>query len=108
MQRVLSEELWPEIRKRSRTSKLRKAAIAYATRDLVGFRTGDTLVVDASPLAIKNGETDAPLLRKLHKKGVQLYDCADLHAKILLLDDWQSSVQEICRLAQRNAWLKPH
>jgi hypothetical protein len=26
-------------------------------------------------------------LRKLHKEGVQLYDCVDLHAKILVLDD---------------------
>jgi len=66
---------------------LRKGAIAYVTRDLVGFRKGDTLVVDASAVAIKSGETNALLLRKLHKKGVQLYDCANLHAKILLLDD---------------------
>jgi phosphatidylserine/phosphatidylglycerophosphate/cardiolipin synthase-like enzyme len=71
----------------SAVSKSRKAAIAYVTRDLVGFREGDTLVVDASPLAIKNGETDARLLRRLHKKGVHLYDCADVHAKFLLLDD---------------------
>ena len=67
--------------------KLAQGAIAYVTRDLVGFQKGNTLVVDASDRAIQNGETDAPLLRKLHKKGVQLYDCADLHAKILLLDD---------------------
>jgi hypothetical protein len=87
VQRVLSKDLWTEVRRRARTSKSRKAAIAYATRDLVGFRKGDTLVVDASTLAIRNGETDAPLLRKLHRKGVQLYACADLHAKILLLDD---------------------
>lgn len=87
MQRVLSSDLWTEIRKRARASKSRKGAIAYATRDLIGFRKGDSLVVDASVLAIKNGETDAPLLRKLHKKGVQIYDCADLHAKILLMDD---------------------
>jgi hypothetical protein len=87
VQSVLSKDLWTEVRRRARTSKSRKAAIAYATRDLVGFRKGDTLVVDASTLAIRNGETDAPLLRKLHRKGVQLYACADLHAKILLLDD---------------------
>jgi hypothetical protein len=87
MQRVLSNDLWTEVRKQARASNSRKAAIAYVTRDLVGFRKGDTLVVDASTLAIKNGETDAPLLRKLHNKGVQLYDCTDLHAKILLLDD---------------------
>ena len=87
MQRVLSKDLWTEVRKQARSSKTRKAAIAYVTRDLVGFRKGDTLVVDASTLAIKNGETSAPLLRKLHMKGVQLYDCADLHAKVMLLDD---------------------
>jgi phosphatidylserine/phosphatidylglycerophosphate/cardiolipin synthase-like enzyme len=85
--RVLSKDLWTEVRKQARASNTRKAAIAYVTRDLVGFRKGDTLVIDASTLAIKNGETDAPLLRKLHKKGVQLYGCTDLHAKILLLDD---------------------
>jgi hypothetical protein len=87
MQRVLSNDLWTEVRKQARISKSRKGAIAYVTRDLVGLRKGDTLVVDASTLAIRNGETDAPLLRKLHNEGVQLYDCADLHAKILLLDD---------------------
>jgi hypothetical protein len=87
MQRVISKDLWTEIRKRACASKSRKGAIAYATRDLVGFRNGDTLIVDASRRAIENGETDAPLLRKLRNEGVQLYDCADLHAKILLLDD---------------------
>jgi hypothetical protein len=87
VQRVLSNDLWTEVRKHARASSSRRGAIAYVTRDLVGFRKGDTLVVDASARAIQNGETDAPLLRKLHKKGVQLYDCADLHAKILLLDD---------------------
>ena len=69
MQRVLSKDLWTEVRKRARTSKSRKCAIAYATRDLVGFRRGDVLIVDASVLAIRNGETDARLLRKLHNRG---------------------------------------
>lgn len=87
MQRVLSNDLWTEVRKQARASDTRLGAIAYVTRDLVGFRKGDSLVVDASARAIRNDETGAPLLRKLHKKGVQLYDCADLHAKTLLLDD---------------------
>jgi hypothetical protein len=65
VQRVLSKDLWTEVRKQARASNTRKAAIAYVTRDLVGFRKGDTLVIDASTLATKNGETDAPLLRKL-------------------------------------------
>jgi phosphatidylserine/phosphatidylglycerophosphate/cardiolipin synthase-like enzyme len=87
VQRVLSNDLWSEVRKQARASNTRIGAIAYVTRDLVGFRKGDVLVVDASARAIQNGETDAGLLRKLHNKGVHLYDCADLHAKILLLDD---------------------
>src|SRR5262245_1209931 len=87
MQKVLSTDLWTEIRERACASKSRKAAIAYVTRDLVGFREGDTLVVNASAHAIKNAETHAPLLQRLHRKGVQLYDCPYLHAKTLLLDD---------------------
>jgi hypothetical protein len=87
VQRILSKDLWMVVRKQARVSNSRKGAIAYVTRDLVGFKKGDTLVVAASNRAIRNGETDAPLLRKLHKRGVQLYDCTDLHAKILLLDD---------------------
>ena len=87
MQRVLSSDLWTEVRKQARASNTRLGAIAYVTRDLVGFRKGDLLVVDASALAIKNGETDASLLQKLHNKGVRLFDCPDLHAKILLLED---------------------
>jgi len=87
MQRVLSKDLWTEIKERAFASKSRKAAIAYVTQDLVGFREGDTLVVNASAFAIKNAETHAPLLQRLHKKGVQLYDCPDLHAKTLLLDN---------------------
>jgi hypothetical protein len=38
-----------------RASNTRKGAIAYVTRDLVGFREGDALVVDASAPAIRNG-----------------------------------------------------
>jgi hypothetical protein len=86
MQRVLSKDLWTEIHKQARTAESRKGAIAYVTSDLIGFRKGDTLVVNASIETIRNNGTDAHLLRKLHDIGVQLYDCSDLHAKILLLD----------------------
>jgi hypothetical protein len=58
--RVLSNDLWTEVRKQARASKSRKGDIAYVTRGLVGFRKGDTLVVDASDLAIRNGKPDTP------------------------------------------------
>jgi hypothetical protein len=87
MQSVLSSDLWKVIRAKARTAKRRKAAIAYVTQELVRFRKGDVLVVDASKRAIACGETDAALLRMLQKREVRLYHCADLHAKVLLLDD---------------------
>lgn len=86
MQRVLSTDLWKTVRAQSRKARHRRAAIAYVTRDLVGFGRDDVLIVDASPHAIKSGETAAPLLRSLRRKGVHIYDCGGLHAKVLLLD----------------------
>jgi hypothetical protein len=86
MQKVLSSDLWQTIRAQAKKSRQRKAAIAFVTRDLVGFRKEDTLVVDASAASIASGETDAGLLRRLHRRGVRLYHCAGLHAKVLLLD----------------------
>jgi hypothetical protein len=87
MQKVLSSGLWKSIGALARRPQQRKAAIAYVTRDLVGFRKGDVLVVDASPRTIACGETNARLLRALRRKRVLLYHCADLHAKALLLGD---------------------
>jgi hypothetical protein len=87
MQRVLSKELWKEIRAYASRARRRKVAISYVTNDLIGFRNGDILVVDASQWAIKFGETDAQVLLNLQRKGVQLFDCRDLHAKTVLLDD---------------------
>jgi phosphatidylserine/phosphatidylglycerophosphate/cardiolipin synthase-like enzyme len=87
MQRVLSSGLWTAIRAQAQRAHRRKAAIAYVTRDLVGFRKADVLVVDASEYSIACGDTDAKLLRTLQRKGVLLYHCADLHAKVLQLDD---------------------
>lgn len=86
MQQVLSSELWKRVRAQAQKAKRRKAAIAYVTRDLIGFSKGDVLVVDASERAVGFGETSAPLLRTLQRRGVRLYNCEDLHAKVLLFD----------------------
>ncbi len=87
MQHVLSNHLWREIRSVAAKSKHRQAAIAYVTRDLIGFRRGDVLITDASPTAVSAGETDAKLLSKLERKGVLIHSCPGLHAKVLLLDE---------------------
>ncbi len=87
MQKVLSSDLWKTVRVQARKARQRKAAIAYVTRDLVGFRKRDVLIVNAATGAIASGETDARLLRTLRRKQVHLYHCDDLHAKVILLGD---------------------
>jgi hypothetical protein len=83
--KIESNELWKAIRVKAHRVRCRKAAIAYVTQDLVGFR--GALIVNASRLAMSSGQTDAPLLRKLIKRGVWIYDCQSLHAKVILLGD---------------------
>lgn len=84
MQRVVSADLWPEVARRAKRASSRQVAIAYVTQDFVGLKKGDTLIADASRRAIASGETSAPLLRSLVRRGVDVYHCADLHAKVLL------------------------
>ena len=85
MQTIVSKDLWVVVRRLAIKADQRKAAISYVTQDLIGFRKGDVLIVDASPQAIASGATKAPLLRDLAKKGVVLHDCGNLHAKVLVL-----------------------
>ncbi len=87
MQRILSHKLWGEISARAAKAKRRQAAIAYVTEDLLGLKRGDLLVTDASPSAIRSGETSAKLLRTLLRRGVTVHSCAGLHAKAILLDE---------------------
>lgn len=85
MHRVLTADIWQEVKKRAARAKNRKVAIAYVTKDLIGFKAGDVLVVDASARAIRSGQTDAPLLRNLDEKGVVIHSHAGLHSKVLLV-----------------------
>lgn len=87
MQRVLSSDLWKTVTARAKRAKHRQAAIAYVTQDYLNLGPGDVLIVDASEATIRSGGTDARLLQNLHQRGVLLYDCPDLHAKVMLLDD---------------------
>lgn len=87
MQILLTHELWPEIYRRSKAARKTLAAIAYFSSDKkIRLKKDDVLVVDASQAAIGSGETSAKLLKKLFSKGVQLFSCPDLHAKIIAMD----------------------
>jgi hypothetical protein len=81
---VLTDKIWREVAKRARSASNRKAAIAYVTTDDMGLREGDLLVTDASRRAIRSGQTDAKLLRKLHDAGVAIYSREGLHSKVAL------------------------
>jgi phosphatidylserine/phosphatidylglycerophosphate/cardiolipin synthase-like enzyme len=87
MQRVLSSDLWKTVTAQARKAKQRQAAIAYVTNDHLNLKSGDVLIVDASEATIRSGGTDAKLLDDLQQRGVILYDCHDLHAKVMLLGD---------------------
>jgi hypothetical protein len=97
MLKLLSDGLWPEIRKVSRTAANTAAAISYFTTDkYLKLKGGDLLIVDASDGAIRGGITSAQTLRRLHKSGVRLFHYPNLHAKVVKCD-------EICFVGSGNA-----
>jgi hypothetical protein len=84
LNQVLTNMIWREVARRARSAPTRKAAIAYVTTDEIGLRAGDVLITDASERAIRSGQTDAKLLRKLHGGGVNIYNREGLHSKVAL------------------------
>jgi hypothetical protein len=84
LNQVLTDKIWREVTRHARLAPTRKAAIAYVTTDEIGLRAGDVLITDASERAIRSGQTDAKLLRKLHAEGVMIYNREGLHSKVAL------------------------
>lgn len=89
MLKIISVNLWETIQKKAKQAEHRRAAIAYVTDPtLLPLRNGDLLVTDASDTSIASGRTSAVTLEKYFKSGVELFNLPDLHAKVLILDDW--------------------
>jgi phosphatidylserine/phosphatidylglycerophosphate/cardiolipin synthase-like enzyme len=89
MLKIISANLWDTIQKKAKRSEYRRAAIAYVTDPtLLPLRNGDLLVTDASDASIPSGRTSAITLEKYFKAEVELFNLPDLHAKVLVLDDW--------------------
>jgi len=68
-----------------------KAVVAYIGADgpvLLKLRRGDTLVCDASDIAVRAGMTSAAALRTFVNRGVVLYSIEGLHAKVVLGSRW--------------------
>jgi hypothetical protein len=86
MLRVISDGIWTEIRKLSRSGQPKFAAIAYVTSDAyLRFGEGDILVCDASDTAIRSGQTAVEILRKARGRGATIYSSPGLHAKAIVL-----------------------
>jgi hypothetical protein len=84
MEEILTGDVWKEVNSRIPKRVKKFACIAYVTLDNLNLTKGDTLICNASDYAIKNGQTDAKVLAKYFKKGVEIYSCQNLHSKLLL------------------------
>lgn len=86
---LAGRELW-----RATTTALRKARRAWAALAYLGqgggqllpVRKGSTLVVDMSLRAVKAGATDPKEVRKLLRRGVEVFTRGSLHAKAFVTE----------------------
>lgn len=87
--KLLSADLWDIVGKKAVKAKRRRAAISYVTESrLLPLGAGDVLVVDASDASIAAGRTSAEVLAGYLSAGASLFNVPNLHAKVLVLDDW--------------------
>ena len=88
MLKLLSSNLWAEIETLSANAKRKLVAVAYFSDDLrIKFKSGDTLITDASEERISNGNTSKKLLANAFDKRVNVYSLPDLHSKIFIFDN---------------------
>jgi hypothetical protein len=74
MDKLLSDNLWPTIKRLAKKSSAKRAAVAYVTsEEYVKFGDGDVLITDASDQAIASGQTNAKLLARAHRRRAQLF-----------------------------------
>lgn len=85
---LLTHDLWSAAARESAQSIYTVAAVAYVTNvDDFHFKASDILVIDASEEAIRTGKTSALIVENLLTRGVLLYSCPNLHAKVYVFED---------------------
>lgn len=85
MDRIITGNVWTQLRALIKSNDRKVAAIAYVSKGTpLSFGDGDILVCDASDAAIKSGETDAVTLRRFRQNGAGIFSCENLHAKTLV------------------------
>jgi hypothetical protein len=102
MFKFVGGDVWKNINAIAKTSRKKKAALAYVTKDSdIKFGEGDLLFVDASNQAIASGETSAEVIGRAVRVGANVYSCPGLHAKAMLFDD--TAVVGSANLSQSSA-----
>ncbi len=84
-------EVWRTLTTLVSDARRTVAAVAYLGRaggELLPLKSGDTLVVDMSLGAVRQGVTDPREVEKFLKRKVHVASRSDLHAKIVVADGW--------------------
>lgn len=84
---LFNEALWEELSVRIPKAKAH-AAVAYlgsGASSLLPLKKGDRLVVDMSLKAVRSGTTDPREVRKLLRRGVEVFSRGSLHAKFFII-----------------------
>jgi len=87
--KILQDNLWPTITQLARKSKRKHVAVAYlgqGANKLLPLGEGDSLLIDMSQITVESGQTDPNEVEKYLKKGVEVYTCSNLHAKVYIFD----------------------
>ena len=102
MNRLLTDNVWSQIKSATPKSGHKVAALAYvSTGGYCSFGKGDVLVCDATDRAIKSGETSAGVLKKFYDAGAEIYSCENLHAKAFVCG--QTVLVGSCNLSESSA-----
>jgi phosphatidylserine/phosphatidylglycerophosphate/cardiolipin synthase-like enzyme len=80
---IIYGNVWDTIISESKNAKIKRVAVSFFTvQDLIAFKSGDQLIVDASPETIASGGTCAIALKALFEAGVNLYSLKNFHGKM--------------------------
>ncbi len=86
---ISNDELWCQIQNCVAAGNRIRAAVAYFGGDganLLKLKKGDSIVVDMSIGAVRQGVTNPHEIRKLIGRGVKVFSRGSLHAKFLVID----------------------
>jgi hypothetical protein len=87
--KILTDDLWPTLTKLARKSRRAHVAVAYlgkGANKLLPLGKGDNLVVDMSESAVRSSQTNPYEIERYLRKGVDVYTCSNLHAKLYVFD----------------------